>query len=68
MDDIGRLGDRMRKLQSHFNASNEDVRQAMISIEKIEKRGDRIRQVEFGEEEEEPQAIASPVFKLQAGE
>jgi DNA recombination protein RmuC len=68
MDDIGRLGDRMRKLQSHFNASNEDVRQAMISIEKIEKRGDRIRQVEFGEEEEEPQAIAAPVFKLQAGE
>jgi DNA recombination protein RmuC len=69
MDDIGRLGDRMRKLQSHFNASNEDVRQAMISIEKIEKRGDRIRQVEFGEEEaSEPSTIAAPVFKLQAGE
>jgi DNA recombination protein RmuC len=69
MDDIGRLGDRMRKLQSHFNASNEDVRQAMISIEKIEKRSDRIRQVEFGEEEAtQAPAMTAPVFKLQAGE
>ena len=69
MDDIGRLGDRMRKLQSHFNASNEDVRQAMISIEKIEKRGDRICQVEFGDDgEPEAVPINAPVFKLQAGE
>jgi DNA recombination protein RmuC len=48
MGDIGRLGDRVRKLQQHFNQSNEDVRQALISIEKIESRGERIRQVEAG--------------------
>ena len=40
-----------------------------ISLDKIEKRGDRIRQVEFDDEEEAPAAVAAaPVFKLQAGE
>ena len=67
MDDISRLGDRVRKLQSHFNATNEDVRQVLISLEKIEKRGDRIRQVEFSEDSA-PEAVAVPLFKLQAGE
>ena len=69
MDDIGRLGDRVRKLQTHFNQSNEDVRQVLISLEKIEKRGDRIKQVEFDEDDTpEPAKVAAPVFKLQAGE
>ena len=68
MDDIGRLGDRVRKLQTHFNQSNEDVRQVLVSLEKIEKRGDRIKQVEFDDEEPEPAKVAAPVFKLQAGE
>ena len=51
MDDVGRLGDRVRKLQQHFSQSNEDIRQVLISVEKIEKRGERIRQVEFDERE-----------------
>jgi DNA recombination protein RmuC len=69
MDDIGRLGDRVRKLQQHFNQSSEDVRQVLVSLDKIEKRGDRIRQVEFDEEEApSPASAAAPVFKLQAGE
>ena len=45
---LGRLGDRVRKLQQHFNLTGEDVRQVLISVEKIEKRGGRIRDVEFG--------------------
>lgn len=69
MADIGRLGDRVRKLQSHFNASNEDVRQMLVSIEKIEKRSDQIKQVEFEEDEApSPARVTAPVFKLQAGE
>ena len=48
MKDVGLLGDRVRKLQTHFNQSNEDIRQSIISIEKIEGRGERIQQVEFG--------------------
>jgi DNA recombination protein RmuC len=70
MDDIGRLSDRVRKLQTHSNQTNEDIRQILISTEKIEKRGERIRQVEFSEEEAAPAAkvIGAPVLKLQAGE
>jgi DNA recombination protein RmuC len=67
MSDIGRLGDRVRKLQTHFNQSNEDVRQALISIEKIESRGDRIRQVEVGELEEASDDIG-PVRQRGAAE
>ena len=49
MKDVGLLGERVRKLQTHFNQSNEDIRQALISIDKIEARGERIREVELGE-------------------
>jgi DNA recombination protein RmuC len=48
MKDVGLLGDRVRKLQSHFGQSTEDIRQAVISIEKIESRGERIVHVELG--------------------
>lgn len=67
MNDIGRLGDRVRKLQQHFNQSSEDVRQTIISLEKIESRGERIRQVEVG-----GLVVAAnnvlPLRKLEAGE
>ena len=67
MKDVRLLGERARKLQQHFNQSNEDVRQMLISIEKIEKRSDRIAQVEMGGEAEEVAGvIAAPVFKLEA--
>jgi DNA recombination protein RmuC len=67
MGDIGRLGDRVRKLQQHFNQSNEDVRQTLISIEKIESRGERIRQVEVGALEEASDDIG-PMRRLGAAE
>src|SRR5439155_21448011 len=46
MDDLKRLHERVLKLQQHFGQANEDVRQILISAEKIEKRGARIREVE----------------------
>jgi len=76
MDDLGRLGDRVRKLQQHFSQSNEDMRQVLISVEKIEKRGERIRDVEFGEDGEsgsEGQSAApaelfpTPLRRVEAG-
>jgi DNA recombination protein RmuC len=68
--DVGLLGDRVRKLQTHFNQSNEDIRQAIISIEKIETRGERIQQVEVGAQASAgSNVIAAPmVRKLGAGE
>jgi DNA recombination protein RmuC len=70
MKDVSLLGDRVRKLQTHFNQSNEDIRQSIISIEKIEGRGERIQQVEFGGAEVlGSNVIPVPTpFKLEAGE
>jgi DNA recombination protein RmuC len=68
LKDVSLLSERVRKLQTHFNHSNEDIRQAIISIEKIESRGGRIAQVEVGDAEPESNVIQPPVFKLQAGE
>ncbi|HEX4041235.1 MAG TPA: DNA recombination protein RmuC [Xanthobacteraceae bacterium] len=47
MKDVGLLGERIRKLQTHFTQANEDVRLSVVSIEKIETRGERITQVEL---------------------
>ncbi len=67
--DVSLLGDRVRKLQIHFNQSNEDIRQAIISIDKIEAHGERIQQVELGAQASaNSNVIAAPVFKLEAGE
>ncbi len=69
MKDVGLLGDRVRKLQTHFNQSTEDIRQSIISIEKIEGRGERIAQVEFnGDASVNSNVIPAPVRKLEAGE
>src|SRR5437660_3936575 len=70
MDDLKRLHERVLKLQQHFGQANEDVRQIVTSAEKIEKRGSRIREVDF----EDDAALADNVIpapmrpKLQAGE
>lgn len=68
LKDVGLLGDRVRKLQTHFNQSNEDIRQAIISVEKIESRGGRITQVEVGDDADTSNVIPAPVRKIQAGE
>src|SRR5947209_2409006 len=45
-DDLGRLRERVLKLQSHFGQVNEDVRQILISADKIEKRAGRIEELD----------------------
>jgi DNA recombination protein RmuC len=69
MDDLKRMHERVLKLQQHFGQANEDVRQILISAEKVEKRAGRIADVEF--ETEEPAAgnvIAAPIARrLEAG-
>jgi DNA recombination protein RmuC len=71
MDDIDRLHDRVLNLQKHFGQANEDVRQILISAEKVEKRATRIKDVEFDGEEgpaADPVVIPAPMRRLQAGE
>lgn len=50
-DDLGRLRDRVLKLQTHFGQANEDVRQILISADKIEKRAGRIEELDFSKAE-----------------
>jgi DNA recombination protein RmuC len=70
MDDLGRLRDRVSKLGAHFGQASEDVRQILISAEKVEKRGTRIRDVEFdGDEQPSADILPGPgPRKLEAGE
>jgi DNA recombination protein RmuC len=77
-DDLGRLRERVLKLQKHFGDVNEDVRQILISADKIEKRAGRIEELDFSKTDapvEVPRFVKSetpelfPVpRKLQAGE
>jgi DNA recombination protein RmuC len=70
MDDIDRIHERVLHLQRHFGQANEDVRQILISAEKIEKRATRIKEVEF-EGEEAADALVIPAVprpRLAAGE
>jgi DNA recombination protein RmuC len=72
MDDIARLHERVLHLQRHFGQANEDVRQILISAEKVEKRAARIKEVEFDGEDgapSDPVVIPAPMpRRLQAGE
>jgi len=67
--DVGLLGDRVRKLQAHFNQASEDIRQSIISVEKIENRGEKIQQVEVDAiDTAGSNVIAAPIRRLEAGE
>ena len=77
-DDLTRLRDRVLKLQKHFGDVNEDVRQILISADKIEKRAGRIEELDFSKDPpvEAPRLVKGaatelfplPPRKLQAGE
>ncbi|SFL33072.1 DNA recombination protein RmuC [Bradyrhizobium sp. NFR13] len=78
-DDLTRLRDRVMKLQTHFGQANEDVRQILISADKIEKRAGRIEELDFSKSDaadvtpaaSKPAAVdmfAPLPKKLQAGE
>ena len=54
LGDIGRLDERVNKLQSHFTQANADIGNILTSTAKIAKRGDRIDAMDF----EEPQRLA----------
>jgi DNA recombination protein RmuC len=72
-DDLARLRDRVVKLQNHFGQANEDVRQILISADKIDRRASRIEELDFSPAEAEKPAAPTELFaarqpRLQAGE
>ncbi len=51
MQDVGRLDERVRKLASHFGQVEKDIDDIQTSTRKITSRGNRITQIDVGEEE-----------------
>jgi DNA recombination protein RmuC len=66
--DVSRMRDRVENLEKHFGNVNTDIKQIVISADKIVERGERIQSVEFGKEQS-AQIIPGPgARKLEAGE
>lgn len=67
MDDVGRLNDRVVKLQTHFGQANKDIDQILISTDKITKRSRKIEDLELGElpETEKKEDLPHPNLSLQ---
>ncbi|MCO5156268.1 MAG: DNA recombination protein RmuC [Aquamicrobium sp.] len=60
MEDVGRLDDRVRKLQGHFSQATRDIDMILTSTDKVTKRGARIEALELGASEgAEPQGAAA---------
>jgi DNA recombination protein RmuC len=69
LKDVRLLGDRVKKLQTHFGQANEDLGMILTSTGKIEKRAVRIEELEFDGADAPPaNVIPAPVRKVQGGE
>jgi DNA recombination protein RmuC len=68
MEDVGRLRDRVLKLQQHHGQAAEDMRQIIISTEKVGRRAGRIDALDFSDSDGAKPALAAVPLRLQAGE
>ncbi len=48
MEDVGRVDERVRKLQTHFSQASKDIDDILVSTSKVTKRGQKIETLEFG--------------------
>ena len=65
MEDVARVDERVRRLQTHFTQSTKDIDDILVSTSKVTKRGQKIEALEFAEGEAEPPR-SGPV-KVEAG-
>ena len=69
MADVNRLKDRIENLDKHFGQANTDIKQILVSADKIVSRAERIQDVEFGDEPPSAEVLPGPgVRRLEAGE
>ena len=54
MEDVSRLDERVRKLQSHFSMAQKDVDLILTSSEKLTRRGAKIEALEFAKPADQP--------------
>jgi DNA recombination protein RmuC len=64
MEDIVRLDDRVRKLQTHFGQAQKDIDDILVSSGKVTRRGQKIEALEF---ENERPAPAKPAAEASGG-
>jgi len=54
MEDVSRVDERVRRLQTHFGQAAKDIDDILVSTSKVTKRGQKIEALEFAEGEAEP--------------
>jgi DNA recombination protein RmuC len=67
MDDVGRLDERVRKLQAHFSQATTDIDNILTSTRKVAGRSARIEALDFGETPSAP-SVAPVESERRAGE
>lgn len=71
-EDLSRLDERVRKLQSHFSTTAKDVDNILISTDKLTRRGAKIEALEFGAaqvEADEKGEVGKPFLRaIEGGE
>ncbi|OQM73718.1 DNA recombination protein RmuC [Manganibacter manganicus] len=65
MEDVGRLDERVRKLQTHFGQASRDIDDILVSTGKVTKRGQKIESLEFGTQADDD---AAPEAKSRTAE
>jgi DNA recombination protein RmuC len=53
MEDVARVDERVRRLQTHFGQASRDIDDILVSTAKVTKRGQKIEALEFAEGETE---------------
>jgi DNA recombination protein RmuC len=54
LDDVGRLGERVESLETHFGQANKDIEQIKVSAKKVLDRGEKIERVELTAGDDSP--------------
>jgi DNA recombination protein RmuC len=69
LGDMGRLDERVGKLQRHFDQASDDLRQIRTSADKVTKRAERIDELQLEEAPPQPALVATPLVggRSQAG-
>jgi DNA recombination protein RmuC len=62
MEDVGRLDDRVRKLDTHFRQAQKDVEMILTSSDKVTKRSTKISDLDF-EDSKAVEAEGRPQLK-----
>jgi DNA recombination protein RmuC len=69
IEDVQRMRERVENLDKHFGQATADIKQIVISADKILSRGEKIQDVEFSDEAPSADILPGPgMRKLEAGE